>query len=182
MLTRLHDPLAIVIRGPPCSGKTTVCRTLARKFEGISAVVNLDDEWWYGDRRHAGTYRYVDLQTSAPVLIIELGLGEPPDWRSPGATLNPEEWVTMIEADRRRVSFFHLTAPTHVLLERARKRGGDWSRMIHARSDDYAHGDLCSPAAFFGRLRARYDEELIDTERLSPEAVAERIASGFDPS
>ncbi|HEX4609049.1 MAG TPA: hypothetical protein VH092_12655, partial [Urbifossiella sp.] len=79
---------AIILRGPPGVGKTTV-RELLRSHLGRTARhINLDEYWGKGEWRYSQPdFRYADLQLATePVLLVELGWGEPPGLAFPGAT------------------------------------------------------------------------------------------------
>lgn len=155
-----HGP-AIVLRGPPGAGKTPVAEELRCRLAIPSAFVRLDDGWCAGERRFVGRGRYEDLHDPAAVLIVELGWGEPNPPSFFGATMNPAEWISVLEADRRRVLMFLLWTPlSETLVRKAGRMDLAYAAQAHER---YDRGNACSSPAFLARLGSRYHETVIDT-------------------
>lgn len=177
-MTEGPEKLAVVLRGPPCTGKSTIGCKLAT-WLGAPAVVVLDERWGHGELRHRlrGIGRYPDLDSNAPVLVIELGVGEPADGSSRGASRDPMEWVEILEDAGRRVWFFMLWASEDVLVERAkereRKRGEPWVDKVRAICAVYRQGEL-SNTAFEAQLDGR-KEETLDTGAATEEFLVDCI-------
>lgn len=105
------EKVAIVLHGPPCSGKTETAKELVRRFTPErSRFVSLDVGWMLGDSRYnPGPQRYADLATASErALVIEIGCGEPPDLRLPGATQGAAEWIEVLRRSNRRILAFAL--------------------------------------------------------------------------
>src|SRR5260370_30395723 len=109
--------IAIVLRGPTGSGKSTVRKTIAVKCAaaGITcACVTLDQGWAQGEWRAravgAPATRYADLggRRAEAVLLVELRLGEPKDTLRPetGATRRPPEWGSVLHSAGRVLHYF----------------------------------------------------------------------------
>ena len=80
--------IALILRGPPGAGKSTVAKILLALCPS-SVWVELDRHWGKGEKRFLKSGRYWDLRDPRKVLIVELGWGEPLGGRFPGATRNP---------------------------------------------------------------------------------------------
>ncbi len=105
------EKIAIVLHGPPCSGKTQTANELVRRLTPArSRFVSLDVGWAPGHPRYnPGSLRYADLvAASEPVLVIEIGCGEPSDLRFPGATQGAAEWIELLRRSNRRILAFQL--------------------------------------------------------------------------
>lgn len=111
MVPGTSDKIAIVLHGPPCSGKTETAKELVRRLTPArSSFLSLDAGWMPGHfRYHPGPQRYADVAAvSEPVLLIEVGCGEPCDLRLPGATQGAAEWVDVLRRANRRIHAFAL--------------------------------------------------------------------------
>jgi hypothetical protein len=105
------EKIAIVLHGPPCSGKTQTANELVRRLTPArSRFVSLDVGWAPGHPRYSpGSLRYADLVAAPePVLVIEIGCGEPCDLKFPGATQGAAEWIELLRRSNRRVLAFAL--------------------------------------------------------------------------
>ena len=108
-----HQKLAIILRGPPATGKSTVAEAICASARtcGYSAkVVNLDQGWLAHERpsRHGGPARYPELVScSEDLLVVELAQGEPSllGVAGEGATHNPLEWLSLIMPEWQVFSF-----------------------------------------------------------------------------
>jgi hypothetical protein len=144
--------LAIVLRGAPGTGKTTLSNTLRQHFGLLKAShAKLDDGWGQGEKRFAGRDRYGDLRGQPDVLLIELGYGEPLGESFAGATKNPREWLSVIENDGRAVVFFVLDIDRPECLYRVAARGDLSPRYAEIAWERYAPGGICSSQAFSSR-------------------------------
>lgn len=114
--------VAIILHGPPCTGKTAIAEELQRRVP--ARLISLDDGWLRGEFRHSGgERRYADVAGAPePVLIIEVGCGEPPDLSFFGATRGAAEWVGVLRAAGREVFPFLLTADQATALARVERR------------------------------------------------------------
>lgn len=123
--------VAIILHGPPCTGKTTIAAELRRLFH--AGFISLDNGWAPGEFRHrGGPSRYADLaQAPEPVLVVEIGCGEPFDLSFPGATRGASEWVNVLRTSAREIWPFLLTATWKDVLQRLDERhGGDPRKLF----------------------------------------------------
>src|SRR5579883_850664 len=100
-------PTALIFRGPPGAGKTTLVDSLLaeRRAHGEPcAYVHMDEGWGAAEfRRTPGApaeSRYRDLVARPePLLVIDLCLAEPDFAQTAerGASRNPREWVTLLQ-------------------------------------------------------------------------------------
>lgn len=175
--------LAIVLRGPPGAGKTPVANELRRRIRGTTGFVRLDDFWCQGEKRFAGQCRYWDLVDNSDVLIVELGYGEPAPEVFFGATRNPGEWLSVLEAAGREVFFFLLSVPLAEAIERKQGRmDSAYVQVAHRRYDD---GEVCSHEVFFSRVSKPFSEPLIRTDTQGTqwiEATVDQILAVVQPS
>ena len=105
------EKIAIVLHGPPCSGKTQTANELVRRLTlARSRFVTLDAGWMPGySRYNPGPQPYADLAAASDeVLVIEIGCGEPCDLRFPGATQGAAEWIEVLRRSNRRILAFEL--------------------------------------------------------------------------
>jgi hypothetical protein len=121
--------LAVILRGPPAIGKTTTTKLLSEKIApGTCERVDLDAGWGVheGKRLPPGEGRYSDLKSDADLLVVELACGEPGGGVS-GATLNPREWVSILEKEGREIHAFLLWTDLETWRARLLKKapGGD---------------------------------------------------------
>ena len=117
--------VAIVLHGPPAVGKTAISGSLrSRVGENRSRHISLDDGWHIGQFRYqGGVNRYSDLASAVePVLIIELGCGEPPDLAFPGATRGADEWIDALRKAGREIFCFLLSADSQDVEKRLEDR------------------------------------------------------------
>jgi len=164
--------IAVVLRGPPSIGKTSVTNLLAAKLlPGSMKGIDLDDGWGKDQNRRfpAGAGRYADLKTPEDLLVLELGCGEPGGGVL-GATLNPREWVSILESERRQIHAFLLWTDY-----------GTWQKRLLMK---VPQGDLGAHDYYrlFERdewmqfpAKAGMAEELIDTTMINQQQVADLI-------
>lgn len=171
--TEIELPMrtAIILRGPPTAGKTTLANAVCARFgETDSAHVILDSGWGLGEQRHSGCSesRYADLRDPRRLMVIELGYGEPADSSFPGATLNPAEWIAILEEEQRELFFFCLSMSAEVALQRKRTdRETSEPGLGYTR---YAAGGNCSHEQFVIRIRP-YSERTIDSDGTPDETL-----------
>jgi hypothetical protein len=161
--------LAVVLRGPPGTGKTTLSRGLQDHFGLLrDSHVVLDRYWIPREKRFDGPDRYWDLRNQPDILLIELGFGEP--FREPfaGATKNPSGWVSILDSDRREICLFCLTVDKRECLRRVAARGDMSAAAASAAWDRYAPGQVCSSQAFTSRLSPPRTEHTVNTQALDP--------------
>src|SRR5262249_50479039 len=110
--------------GPPATGKSTLAEVLLQRFAETSRVISLDEGWLHGQwRKMGGTGRYADIrQATEPILLLEIGCGEPPPLDFPGATRGAKEWIDVLRETRREVLFFLLTLDWTDAVERLDRR------------------------------------------------------------
>jgi hypothetical protein len=170
--------IAIVLRGPMGGGKSTVTSALQEIYSlPKNSHVELDQFWGEGQKRYVGSCRYWDLRDQADVLIIQLGYGEPAGERFFGASRNPREWVSILEADMREVFFFLLSVPEAESVSRVGKRNGSNAAYVSQAWNRYQPGGGCSSTEFIPRVGTRYSEETIDTSQTSLCNTVMRILS-----
>ena len=167
--------VAIVLRGPPCSGKTRVKNILLRKLQSAS-FVSLDDGWGVDEKRFRGVDPYADLRVNTDVLIIELGFGEPAGEMSAGATRNPGGWLGVLADEKRTVHLFLLQPPIAEVFRRIEhdRPPGSEAYFRHA-AVRYKPNGVCSAEAFNERLGGAYQEMCLDTSLESESETARRI-------
>lgn len=157
--------VAIVLRGAPGTGKTTIWNALSEHFgHSKSGLVRLDDGWGRGERRFSGSARYADLDGQPEVLVIELGYGEPEGEGFAGATKNPREWLAALEREGRAVHSFVLNVDKEECLRRVAARGNMPSWYAAGAWDRYAPGGVCCTTTFSPRLGGFFAETIIDTQ------------------
>jgi hypothetical protein len=163
---------AVILRGPPAIGKSSVTKLLAAKIlPGSTKRIDLDDGWGKDQNRRfpPGERRYADLKTPEDLLVLELGCGEPGGGLL-GATLNPREWVSILESEGRQIHAFLLWTDYET-----------WQKRLLVKVPEGDPG-----AHHFYKLFERDEwkrfptaacqrEEHIDTTAISKEAVAELI-------
>lgn len=170
-------PVAVILRGPPCGGKTTVAKRLLECFGDDASLAILDRFWMPGEKRYLGICRYWDLFDESPVLIVELGYGEPHGDAFHGATRNPREWLTLLEASGRRPLFFLIWAPweeTRTRLLKRRITNPDAGRGDHRRYDE---GEVCSSSQFIARVGTAYTETRIETKEATFDVMCDGIVA-----
>ena len=139
----------------------------------MNRFVNLDDGWCSGEKRFRGQDRYSDLVDDADVLIVELGYGEPLPETFPGASRNPNEWMTVLQTSGRQVFLFMLWVPVAEAVTRKLGRmDAAYVRTAHRR---YDQGGVCSQSVFLSRLGNPFVETMIRTDQQTPEATVEQI-------
>jgi hypothetical protein len=177
-VTAKTDRLAVVLRGPLAAGKSEIAEELRRRLAIHEPVAVLDGGWDGKRLKGRETSRYPELVSDARVLIIELGYGEPFDPAELGATRNPMEWVSVLEAGGRRTVFFLLTVPVDIALMRNRVRPeqkrlrDDVVVEAHAR---YAADGPCSSQRFLARLGNDTSETVIHTDKLQIDGAATHV-------
>ena len=170
--------VAIILRGPPGAGKTTVANALQDHFHlARNSHVVLDRFWGKGEKRFAGFCRYWDLRDQSDVLIIELGYGEPVDESFPGATKNPREWISILESDGREVFFFLLQIAQSETVRRVSTRNDLTPDYAKAAHDRYNQGAVCCSATFSALIGTSHSEETINTEEKDLAATVTRIVT-----
>lgn len=125
---RARVRIAVVVRGPMGSGKTTLIAALGRRLDRAGVAwrkVSLDKGWCRGEFRfRGGPGRYRDLRGGPEALIVELGFGEPQGGRRRGATRRPEEWASVLKKARRETVLVRLSLPWSVRSTRIVGREG----------------------------------------------------------
>jgi hypothetical protein len=168
--------VAIVLRGAPGTGKTTVGNILRQHFGyPNTALVTLDNGWVPGEKRFSSQGRYADLFGQPVVLIIELGYGEPAGEKFYGATMNPSEWMHVLEQDGREVVSFMLHIEKVECLRRVTSRGNMAPQYAEAAWDRYAPGGVCSTKKFSSRVGASFVETTLDTQASDKNAIIAQI-------
>lgn len=121
--------IAIILHGPPAIGKTTIANDLVARLGAI--LISLDGGWGEGEVRYrGGPGRYADLtQAVEPVLVVELGCGEPADLSFPGASRGASEWITVLRNTGRELFPFLLTADPSEVPARLEHRLDEWIRL-----------------------------------------------------
>lgn len=126
-MTRATPQIAIILRGPPGVGKSTITKRITDRFGPSECrVVNLDADWGVGEWRYSQQLRrYEDLSAATErILLVELAGGEPPDWSFPGATRGANEWVQVLRQAGRIIYPFFLTADLDDAIARLFQRNG----------------------------------------------------------
>jgi hypothetical protein len=105
---------AIILRGPPAIGKSTIKDCLLKKLAlGEEAFLNLDK----------GQASQIPDRESQEILILELAYGEdtPPSTRY-GLTRNPKQWVESIRSQGRDIQSFLVYAEWAKAQQRVRSK------------------------------------------------------------
>lgn len=147
--------VAILLRGPQCTGKTTTAQILLAGKKPVS----LDDG------------NYDQLRTSDDVLVIELGYGES-EGEPPGPTREPAQWQQVLADEKRELYAFFLTADRSVREERAKKER--W-RNVSAGTLNASDAIHRRPEVTAFAKTAGITEVTIDTSRKSESEVADEI-------
>lgn len=168
---------AVVLRGPPCGGKTVVTAELVRLLPSPPACVSLDNGWGRDEWRFRGVGRYSDLGSKVEdTLIIELGFGEPIGESFPGATRDPTAWLRVLAQADRSVHLFLLQPPLEETFRRILKdRPPHLQQYYRCAALRYETGGVCSHEAFTERLGGSYLEHKVDTSGETEKTTAERI-------
>jgi hypothetical protein len=166
---------ALILRGPPCGGKTTIATRIRQRLPS-SHFVSLDDGWGTDEIRFRGADAYADLDSGADVLLVELGFGEPLGEAFLGATRDPMKWLNVLADSGRSIHLFLLKPPLDELRRRiARDRDSSMQQYFFAAALRYERGGICAAELFADRLTAGYRETLIDTSAEPVSAVADRV-------
>ncbi len=167
---------AVVLRGPPCGGKSKVAGELKKQLTSSSALVSLDEGWGRDEKRFRDDGRYSDLISPVDTLIVELGFGEPIGESFHGATRDPGAWLRVLREAGRSVKLFLLKPPVHEVFKRIsidrHPRQQEYFRCAALR---YENGGVCTHEVFEERIGSAYSELVIDTSRESKEMTAARI-------
>ncbi len=172
--------VAIILHGPPCTGKTTIANELRKRLR--AGFVSLDDGWCGagGFRRQAGPRRYADLaQASESVPIVEIGCGEPPELTFPGATRAAHEWINTLRNARREVFPFLLSAEWAEVAQRLDERhSGDPNKLffIWQFIGLNALYERRHPLATFPQIQDFQERPIVTSGRTIPEVVDEIMA------
>lgn len=130
---RVEEQVAVILHGPPVTGKSTLSQELQKRFPGLCRHVSLD-EGWTGEHpfRFRLEERYQDLQVARePILIVEVGCGEPPNLDFNGATRGAREWIEVLTAAERRIIPFLLMLDWNDVVPRLETRHrGDASLLF----------------------------------------------------
>jgi hypothetical protein len=170
---------AIVLRGPPCGGKTKVKDILLRELRSTH-FVSLDDGWGKGEVRFRGVDPYADLRVNADALIIELGFGEPVGETSAGATRDPSGWLRVLEDEGRTMHLFLLKPPLGEVFRRIEHdRNPDSQVYFRCAALRYEPNGVCSAEVFKERLGGAYREICVDTSLESESETARRIMNAI---
>jgi RecA/RadA recombinase len=169
-------PTALIVRGPPGSGKSTLVDSLVaqRKAAGQTCEkVHLDDGWNPGEvhRQPAATAatRYPSLVLRREsLLVVDLALAEPAFAQTDelGASRRPREWVALLQRNH------------DVLLVRLRARWATCEPRILAREGRIAwwhvwgHAVIQEDAWRFAE-RVGLSETLVDAERPAAAVLAD---------
>lgn len=158
-MSKKQPRIAILLRGPQLSGKTTIGRQLAGK-----PPISLDD----------GNYDL--LRANDELLLIELGYGESLDnsTESKGPTRNPGEWQKVLQDEGRVLFAFYLTADRLERNKRAMNPDAIHRNVDQRTLDGSDHVHQLPEMLQFAQ-KAKIQEHQIDTIHKSKEAVAEEI-------
>jgi hypothetical protein len=163
--------LAIVLRGVPNAGKSTVSDGL-QGYLGLrpKSQVSLDDGWGAGERRSNPATRYSELLEQPNVLLIELGYGDL-------ATTNPREWLDILERESRLVVFVLLDVSKRECLKREATRKKLPLSYAEAAWNRYDSG-VCRSSSFFA-LAGKYSETRIETDQTDLATTLSRILAAI---
>ena len=176
---------AIILRGPPCGGKTQLSLALLERIKGngyatTKTPIVLDYGW---ERCYRLDRRYEELTTAQVehqhVVVIEICCGEgffscgKDTWildSHPGATRNPAEWVGILKGQGRNVFSFLLGASWPFMRAREEQRQKlelPFCRMLY---DLYSLSDWRDFVA-----KADVQETKLNMEELDTNGAADRI-------
>jgi hypothetical protein len=172
--------VAIVLRGPPGGGKTTIAHALQDHF-GLPrhSHIMMDDGWGTDQPRFTGIGRYADLRNQPDVLIIELGFGEPYGQAFPGATKNPAEWVRILKEEGREIFYFVLQLSLAQTIRRVRQRSDIPIEVAELAHHRYDSGAVCSNEIFSSLVGA--PQQVIDTEQVNFKETIAKILTTVGP-
>ena len=167
------------MHGPPSVGKTEISKEILRaRTPGTIRLISLDDGWLPGEFRYSGgPPRYADLsKAQEPILVIELGCGEPPDLTFSGATRGAQDWVSVLQAPGRVVAPFLLWLEWSDAVARLTKRWQNSPNALFLILQSigvyalYAHQD---PLTTFPSMPGFHEERVLTSGRTIPEVAKE---------
>jgi hypothetical protein len=177
------SPTAIILHGPPCTGKTQISDLIEERYAEHVELINLDSGWSRPaaddkadhercKRYKVGPERYADVRKAAPkpIVVVELGCGEPSDLSSLGATRGVHEWLQILREQGRSIHAFRLSVNREAFKSRVDedRPGAPWPE------DFYKRYEKKDPLVTFPAT-AKIDETRIDTSEKTIEEVTNEI-------
>ncbi len=171
-----EQKIAIILHGPPTTGKTTISSEICRRMAGEARWIHLDQGWGGpGDPKDRSKESgYSDIQNARErVLILELADGEPSDPNVKGATRGAERWARLLREDGRELFAYLLSRNWPDAVRRLVERHeGNFDRFL-AQLRTYVRYHASDRPMAFPAAAGLNEHEIVTSGRTVDEVVNE---------